>query len=303
MAKKVITKNTNIIIGEVFNVKITPFKSNKGAIVNLGVRDRLHNNIIYVNLTDYGRGIRYNGNDYTPQALKNIFLDENEKSRNILVKAIAEFEENKYTNKNGIECVSARYNVRKIDAFTNSEKQNITFTYKGYVKGYKETDDNIKIRLALPKVDRDMNMSGVNSVTVEATDPEVIESISPMDIEKGCIVSVKGYILNTVEYDEFGDKIKDDKYNSIVKIDEVIEADEDGVEEFVEQLKKANKLETGMLLTSDGEIVNAKEYYASHKPTNDNKSNEVPVEEKPKTEEKPKETPIIEDDDLGELDF
>lgn len=296
MAKMISTTNKCIATGEVFNVKVVPFKSGKGAIVNLGVRDRLHNNIIYLTMTDFGNGVRYNGNDYTPQALKNIFLDENDKSRGILVRAIAMFEENKYTNKQGIECVSARYNVIKLDGFTDETKQNITFNFKGFVKGIKEGDNNTKIRLVLPKTDKDGNMSAVSNVTVEATDNEVIESINSKDIEKGCVVSVKGYILNTVEYDEFGDKVRDDKYNSISKVDDVIEADDDGMEEFVTQLKKAEKLEKGNIVTRDCKIVNAKEYYNSLKPTTTEKSlKEENVLVKSEI--------IEEDDDLGDADF
>lgn len=296
MAKLISTNNKCIATGEVFNVKIVPFKSGQGAIVNMGIRDRLHNNVIYLTLTDFGKGIRYNGNDYTPQALKNIFLDENDKTRNILVNAIAMFEENKYVNKQGIECVSARYNVIKIDNCTDETKQNITFNFKGYVKGVKEGENNTKIRIALPKVDKGGNMSGVSNVTVEAIDNEVIETISSKNIEKGCVVNLKGFILNTIEYDEFGDKIRDDKYNSISKIGDIIEADEDGMEEFVAQLKKAEKLEKGTIVTRDCKVVNAKEYYNNQKSTTKKTDLESPKTETPKFEND-------EDDDLGDADF
>lgn len=244
------TKNRIEIVGKVKNFKVNELKSGK-KIANIGIKDELKNN--YVNVSMFEReALKYDNKEVTLNGMKKIFLDANDKTKDVLVTAVGVTSE--YTNDEGK--TYSNNTVFNLFPCDKEEKQKATFILQGIVESVstlqdENEEDYLKVKIAtVNTMEKDgvKKVTGVNYKTVVIRNEKLVEKME--DVEKGDLVSLKGYIVNILpERDEFGDLVGKGKQEyEAVKAAIVKESDELD-EEDVTVFKKAKKLKAGESIT------------------------------------------------------
>ena len=244
------TKNRIEVVGKVKNFKINETKSGK-KMATVGIKDEKKNN--YVNVSLFEREeMKYGSKDdsktVTLNSLKKIFLDSDNKAKDVLVTAVGFTSE--FTNDEGK--TYSNNTVFSLFPCDDEEKQKATFILQGVVESVatlqdEDDEDYLKIKIATVNIlgqDENKKITGVNYKTVVVRKPDLVDKLS--DAAKGDLVSLKGYIINILpERDEFGDLIGQGRQEyeavkgSIVK--ELDELDDEDVALY----KKAKKLKIG----------------------------------------------------------
>lgn len=244
------TKNRIEVVGKVKNFKINETKNGK-KLANIGIKDEKKNN--YINVTLFEKeGMKYgsknDSKEVTLNSLKKIFLDSDNKTKDVLVIAVGVTSE--YTNEDGN--TYSNNTVFNLFPCDDEEKQKATFNLQGIVESIstlqdENEEDYLKIKVCTLNTagkDKDKKITGVNYKTVVVRQEDIFEKLS--DASKGDLVSLKGYIINILpERDEFGDLVgKGRQEYEVVKGSIVKESDELD-EADVTLYKKAKKLKAG----------------------------------------------------------
>ena len=244
------TKNRIEVVGKVKNFKIKELGSGK-KVAAIGIKDEKKNN--YVNVSLFGReGMKYGSKDdlrdVTLNSLMKVFLDSDNKAKDVLVTAVGTTSD--YTSEEGK--TYSNNTVFALYPCDDEEKQKATFNLQGIVESIstlqdEADEDYLKIKVATVNIagkENDKKVTGVNYKTVVVRNSSLVDKLS--DAEKGDLVSLKGYIINILpERDEFGDLIGQGRQEyEVVKGSIVKEADELD-DEDVAVFKKAKKLKAG----------------------------------------------------------
>ena len=134
----------------------------------------------------------------------------------------------------------------------DEEKQKATFVLQGIVESLstgedKDGNEYVKVKVGTYKTrgkDNDKVLTGVDYKTVIVHNEDIVEKME--DVEKGDLVSLKGYIINELpKRDEFGDLVGKGKQEyEVVKVN-VVKVSDDLEDEDVKAYKKAKKLAIG----------------------------------------------------------
>ena len=218
-------KNVDTIIGFVTGFKLIPYKNGTGAVANVAVRDEVGGSTHFLTMfTNRNKKFKYDGNEYDPSVLRNMFIDEQDKPRHILVNAFCGMSENKYTNSQGVEMTSTQIIVRKLSSSSEPDAQKATFDVRGYIESVVPKGDSYKVRVGIPMKDMNENVNSVAYVVLE-TDESIAEQA--MDaMEKGNYAKFRGRLINKPMYDDLGDRIGTIKKNNVLKVSDVVEKDD-----------------------------------------------------------------------------
>lgn len=236
-------KNTVTLVGYVNGFKLIPYKNGSGAVANIAIKDEKGGSTHFVTMfTNRNKKFKYDGNEYDPAVLRNMFIDEEGKPRHILVNAFCGMAENKYTNSQGVDVVSTQILVRKLSSSNEPDAQKATFDVRGYVESAAPRGDVYRIKVATLSKDANENVNNVTYITLE-TD-ESISEVAMDAAEKGNYVKFRGRLINKTMYDDLGDRIGTVKKNNVLKITDVVEKD-DIPEKDIMIYKLAKKLGKG----------------------------------------------------------
>lgn len=245
------TKNRIEVVGKVRNFKIKELEKSHKKLANISIKDEKKNN--FVNVTLFGRdnmkyGRKDDAKEVTLSSLKKIFLDADDKSKDVLVTGVGVTSE--YTNDEGkTYSNNTVFNLYPCD---DEEKQKATFVLQGIVESLSTKEDkdgeeymDIKVgTLSVSGKDDDKKITGINYKTVTIHDSKILDKLE--DVEKGDLVSLKGYIINTLpERDEFGDLVGEGKQEYEVKKGSIIKTSDDLDEDDIKAYKKSKKLGKG----------------------------------------------------------
>lgn len=137
---------------------------------------------------------------------------------------------------NGRDFIDRKMNVFSMRAMREDAKQGAFFIYQGIVESIKRKNDKVTITLRFEESYEAKNgdkKERIEKVTFVTTNEDTIESIDDMSVAKGDNIKIKGKILNTVEFDDYGDIIdrvqmyEIDKVEDHVAKDDIEEEDED----------------------------------------------------------------------------
>ena len=244
-------KNRIEVVGKVRNFKIKELEKSHKKLANISIKDEKKNNFINVTLFDR-EGMKYgkknDSKDVTLGSLKKIFLDSEDKPKDVLITAVGITSE--YTNDEGN--TYSNNTVFQLYPCDDEEKQKATFVLQGIVESIstgQDDDENeyVKMKLGMYSTsgkDKEKKITGVNYKTVMVHDQKLVEKLE--DAEKGDLVSAKGYIINTLpERDEFGDLIGQGKQEYEVVKGSIVKASDELDEDDVKVYKKAKKLTKG----------------------------------------------------------
>lgn len=245
-------KNRIEVCGEVRNFKLKETKSGK-KFASISIKDGKKNN--FVNVTMYARdnmkyGTKGDMKDVTLNSLQKVFLDSNDKPKGVMVSAVGTTSE--YTSDNGT--TYENNNVFSLYPCDDEERQKAVFNLQGIVEsitsGENEDGEYVKIKVGMYNTrgkDSDRVILGVNYKTVVAHTDDTVEALE--DVEKGDLVSLKGYIINELpKRDEFGDLVGKGKQEYEVIKGKVVKAADDLDDEDIKAYKKAKKLSVGETL-------------------------------------------------------
>lgn len=236
-------KNMVTIVGYVMGFKLIPYKNGNGAVANIAVKDEKSGSVHYVTMfTNKNKKFKYNDSEYDPVVLKNMFIDEQDKPRHILVNAFCGMEEKKFTNAQNVEITSTQITVRKLSATDDVESQKATFDVRGYIDSVATKGESYKLRVGIPMTDANGNVNRAAYVVLE-TDESIVD-VAMDAAEKGNYAKFRGRLINKVVYDDLGDRVGTVKKNNVLKITDVIELD-DIEEKELKIFKLARKLDKG----------------------------------------------------------
>ena len=229
-------ENSLNVIGYVESVKLTQYKNGNGAIANIRVVDKKsHNSQFLVMFTNANGKFKFDGQEYTTSSFKNIFVDETNAAKEVLVSAYCGLVENKYTNKDGIQVSTMQNIVRKIGKYDNAEDMRMVFAAYGIVENVTVNDDTAKITVGVPQVDTNGNYNGHTSIKMEA-DEKTIDKVIDL-VENGKYVKFRGVAENKPIRNEIGDNIGYLRRYRIVSIFGDVYA-----EDIPDNIKNARKL-------------------------------------------------------------
>ena len=144
------TKNRIEIVGKVKNFKVNETKNGK-KMANIGIKDEKKNN--YVNVSMFERenmkyGVKDDAKVVTLNGLKKVFLDANDKPKDVLVTAIGVTSE--YTNDEGK--TYSNNTVFNLFPCSDEEKQKAVFVIQGIVESIstkqdEDEEDYLKIKV------------------------------------------------------------------------------------------------------------------------------------------------------------
>lgn len=251
MGKKISCFNKAVVRGYVQGFKIKTFDSG-AKLANIRIKDKSTDNDTYISLF-YRRGLTYGGKEATLEGLQKIFMADEKTPRGVLVEAIGKISETKSTSANGEEKTYLNTTVFSIEPFNDETKQCSTLSVTGVVDTIKYGEDKdgeplARIKLGILRYDKDKNISGIDSVTVVAYG-EIAEQLEEKDAEKGSVVSLRCFMVNTLgETDIFGDRIGAPKNEIEVKKVVFVNVEDEVDEDDMENYKKAKKLGKGEVL-------------------------------------------------------
>lgn len=238
------------ICGYVTNFEIKTFSTGT-RIANIAIKDELTGNLTYAQMFDREKFV-FNGKDTTLDGLKKIFMDANDKPRNILVTAIGKVRETK-VEKDGDVKVYTNTTLFSIEASNDPVKQRAILKLTGVIEAIKFTEDEdglpvAKMKLGMLNYNKDKDINGIDYVTVVARD-KAAEKLESFDAEKGCYVNVQCDMINVLgETDRFGNRIGSSK-KEIAVANVVFVNDSDDLDELdVKNYNKAKKLGKGEVI-------------------------------------------------------
>lgn len=142
-----------------------------------------------------------------------------------MVEISGEVEEREFTTQTGAQGIDRSVRAFVVKSLMSEIATNGTFIIQGIVKSVREISGGIQVvvRVDDSYTDKEGNEK-VNSK--EFTLSADIEMIETFDIVKRANAKFKGYILNKLELDEFGDIVGRSEMFKVAKIDKVISPDE-----------------------------------------------------------------------------
>lgn len=246
------TENKIEVVGKVTNFKIITSDKTKSKRALITIKDELTNNYTMVTLFEKeGRtyGSKDNKKEVTLGALKNIFLNEKNESRGILITAIGSCSE--FVTEKGDLFESN--NIYALFPTDDEDNQKSVFNIEGFVESsvtFESKDeegeeiDCLRIKLGTLSKNADGNITGVNFKTVVVRGGDAFDVLE--DIEVGSIIQVGGDIINKMApKDKYGissgNSIREYRVGRAIPKIEV-----DDIEESDKALyKRAKKLKKG----------------------------------------------------------
>lgn len=136
--------------------------------------------------------------------------------------------EREYEKQNGGTAIDRSLNAFSVNHMKDSDKEGATFIIQGTVDNMRETQDGIQVVVKYdetytPEGKSEETKSTYFTLVVPEDDADIIDEL---DVEVGCNAKFKGFILNQLEFDDFGDIIGSVQMFKVAKIENVISADD-----------------------------------------------------------------------------
>lgn len=249
MSKKISCFNKAIVRGYVQNFTIKTFGSGT-KLANITIRDTTTDNVTYVTMFNR-KGLTYNGSETTLEGLEKIFMSADGKPRHVLVEATGRVRETKSTGKDGNERTYVNTTVFSLEPCFDESKQCAILNVTGVIDAIKYGEASggepiAKLKLGMMNVNRDKDITGVDTVTVVAHG-DLADKLEYMGAEKGCVVSLRCDMVNSAgEVDRFGDRIGSPKRE--IEVAKVVFVNDDIDEDDMDNYKKAKRLGKGEVI-------------------------------------------------------
>jgi hypothetical protein len=154
---------------------------------------------------------------------------------NSKVEVSGRIQEQEFESKSGKKGIDRSVGATSIKTLTD-EKQGATFILQGIVEKVKETSDGILVTVRYDETyenDKKEEITRSEEYNLVVEDEDLI---SDNDVVKGCNAKFKGRILNSLEYDEYGDitgsiqAFKVEKVENVISPDDLVTEEEPEIE-------------------------------------------------------------------------
>jgi hypothetical protein len=137
-------------------------------------------------------------------------------------------QERDYETESGKKGTSRSVGAMTIRPLTDDSKIGATFLLQGDVLKIVETDNGGLVTIEIDTSYEDANKNKIErkETFVLTADEEVYKKMEEEDVHKGCNAKFKGYIITSVEYDDFGDIVGNISMFTLAELDSVVAKDD-----------------------------------------------------------------------------